>query len=153
MRPERTIGSQALVSAARFLQSVAVVFLGLGAGAASAENVGEDPGPEKSCLRVRDTRGFTAIDDRHVYVKSVRGGHYLLTMANTCFGLESSVAITIANRFDRVCSNDGAWLTYQDFNQKKRCVILTVESVRNLEHAEKIVAERRPTPTADAGGT
>ena len=82
-----------------------------------AADAPEERSVDRTCFRVRDTRGFSAIDDRFVYVKSVRDRHYLLTMDNRCYGLEFSIKIAIANEFDRVCSNDRAILTYRDFNR------------------------------------
>ena len=102
---------------------------------------------EKSCFRVRDTRSFSAVDDRHVYVRCIRDRHYLLTMDNTCFGLENSIGVAVSNRFDRVCSNDGAWITYKDFNQKRRCGILTVEEVDGRDQALQVIEERKKHTT------
>ena len=97
---------------------------------------------EKTCFRVRNTRGFSALDDRFVYVRCIRDAHYLLTMENRCYGLEYSIKIAISNEFDRVCSDDGATITYRDFSRADRCRILTVEAVAGLEQAEAIVRER-----------
>lgn len=119
---------------------VAVVMVGSfpSAGESDAESVK----PEKACFRVRDVRGFEAVTDRFVYVHGVRSQHYLLTMENVCMGLENSVGIAIANGFDRVCSNDRAMITYKEFNQVKRCGILTVEAVADREGALDLVKKR-----------
>jgi len=109
-----------------------------GAGESEEDKVG----PEKACFRVRDTRGFEAVTDRFVYVHGVRNQHYLLTMENVCMGLENSVGIAIASGFDRVCSNDRAMITYREFNEIKRCGILTVETVADREAALDLVEER-----------
>ena len=122
-----------------FLVAFAMICGLCGAG----ESTPDETKPEEACFRVRDVRGFTAMDDRFVSVECVRKRHYLLTMANPCFGLENSIGIKVANQFDRVCSNDGAWITYKDFNQTKRCTILTVESVTGLDQAKKVVGERK----------
>jgi hypothetical protein len=124
------------------------IFVGVVLMAAAAALPAEGAGDattttEKTCFRVRDTRGMSAIDDRHVAVECVRDRFYLLTMANTCFGLENSIAVKVASEFDRVCSNDRAWLTYRDFDQTKRCEILTVESVADLEEAKILVEKRK----------
>jgi len=58
-------------------------------------------------FNVRDVRSFDAIHDRYVYVRCRRGKHYLLTMANACLGLQDSIAVAVANDFNRVCSHDG----------------------------------------------
>ena len=130
------------------------VWLGLvlfGCGSALAgepppSNEGE-PAAVKACFRVRDTRSFEAVDDRSVYVRCIRDRHYLLTMDNACFGLENSIAVAVSNRFDRVCSNDRAWITYKDFNQTRRCGILTVESVEDREQALELINKRRESAT------
>ena len=133
-----------------FLKPVVVAMIGVLAVAvspASAEEPGgESSKQERTCFRVRDVRGASAIDDRFVYIKAVRDQHYLLTMVNSCLGLENSIGVTISNKFDRVCSHDKSWITYKDFNETKRCTILTVESVADLDRAKTVVQERR---TAD----
>jgi len=132
---------------------VLIAVLSVGAGAAVAGESSDDaidPKVEKACFRVRDTRSFEAIDDRFVYVRCVRNKHYLLTMENVCMGLENSTKVAISNDFDRVCSNDRAMITYRDFNQRKRCGILTVESVKDRDAALELVKERRK-PTDKEG--
>ena len=108
-----------------------------------------EPAAVKACFRVRDTRSFDAVDDRFVYVRCIRDRHYLLTMDNACFGLENSIAVAVSNRFDRVCSNDRAWITYKDFNQTRRCGILTVEKVDDREHALELINKRKDSATKE----
>ena len=102
----------------------------------------------RHCFNVRDVRSFDAIHDRYVYVRCRRGKHYLLTMANACLGLQDSIAVAAADDFNRVCSHDGAWLTYRDFERTRRCVILRVEAVDDRAAALDLVA-RRTQPTVD----
>ena len=116
------------------------------AGESTPSNEGE-PTVVEACFRVRDTRSFDAVDDRFVYVRCIRDRHYLLTMDNACFGLENSIAVAVSNRFDRVCSNDRAWITYKDFNQTRRCGILTVERVDDREHALDLINIRKDSAT------
>jgi len=69
-------------------------------------------------------------------------------MANACLGLQDSIAVAVANDFNRVCSHDGAWLTYRDFERTRRCVILRVETVDDRAAALDLVA-RRTQPRVD----
>jgi hypothetical protein len=121
------------------------------AGEPTPSNEGE-PKAVEACFRVRDTRSFDAVDDRFVYVRCIRDRHYLLTMDNACFGLENSIAVAVSNRFDRVCSNDRAWITYKDFNQTRRCGILSVEAVESREAALELIKKRKETSAAGREG-
>ncbi len=78
-------------------------------------------------------------------LRCVRDKHYLLTMDNVCLGLQNSIAVTVANGYDRVCSNDHAFVTYREFDQNRRCGILNVEEVEDREAALKLI-ERRKAP-------
>jgi len=107
----------------------------------------EEPKAEKACFRVRYTRSFDAVDDRFVYVRCVQDKHYLLTMDNACLGLQNSIAVAVANGYDRVCSNDRAFITYREFDQTRRCGILKVERVEDRAAALKLVELRKkPAP-------
>ena len=125
---------------------VIVLLTTVGCGSTTAEVAQAPVGAEveKACFRVREVRGFEAVTDRFVYVHGVRGQHYLLTMANVCMGLEKSIGIAFAAGYDRVCSNDRAMITYKDFDQVKRCGILSVESVVDRDAALQLIAERTP---------
>jgi hypothetical protein len=134
--------------------SLGLILFGYGlalAGESTPSNEGE-PTAVEACFRVRDTRSFDAVDDRFVYVRCIRDHHYLLTMDNTCFGLENSIAVAVSNRFDRVCSNDRAWITYKDFNQTRRCGILSVEAVESREAALELIKKRKETSAAGREG-
>ena len=110
-------------------------------------STGEVPKAEKACFRVRNLRGMEAVDDRFVYVRCVQDKHYLLTMDNACLGLQNSIAVAVANGYDRVCSNDRALITYREFDQTRRCGILIVERVADREAALKLVELRKkPAP-------
>ncbi len=135
---------------------VVVVFLLAGASNSvlaekePAPEPGEVPKAEKACFRVRNLRGMDAVDDRFVYVRCVQDKHYLLTMDNACLGLQNSIAVAVANGYDRVCSNDHAFITYREFDQTRRCGILNVEQVADRKAALKLV-ELRKKPAAVEG--
>ena len=104
-----------------------------GGAATTAETVA--PPSEKACFNVREVRSYDALDDRHVYVETIRDGHYLLTLDTICIGLASSIRIAISNDFSRVCSNDLAVITYRNFDRLESCRILDVERVADREAA------------------
>jgi len=107
----------------------------------------KEPKAKKACFRIRNTRSFDAVDDRFVYVRCVRDRHYLLTMDNACLGLQNSIAVALANGYDRVCSNDHAFIIYQEFDQTRRCGILNVEQVEDRDAALELVELRKkPEP-------
>jgi len=125
-------------------------------GSSLAENPVKTPAAdevhaEKACFRVRDTRSLSAVDDRFVYVRCIRDRHYLLTVDNACLGLENSIAVAVSNKFDRVCSNDRAWITYKEFDQTRRCGILNVEEVSDRKRALQLVKERKAGPPGSNG--
>ncbi len=109
----------------------------------------EESKAEKACFRVRDARSLDAVDDRFVYLRCVRDKHFLLTMDNACLGLQNSIAVAVANGYDRVCSNDHAFITYREFDQTRRCGILNVEQVEDRAAALKLI-ELRKKPASDA---
>jgi len=111
----------------------------------------EEPKAEKACFRVRNLRGMEAVDDRFVYVRSVRDEHYLLTMDNACLGLQNSIAVAVANGYDRVCSNDHAFITYREFDRTRRCGILNVEQVEDRVAALKLIELRKKPAKGDGG--
>ena len=63
----------------------------------------------------------------------------------------AAIAVAVSNRFDRVCSNDRAWITYQEFNQNRRCGILNVEEVTDRERALELVKEWKAGPPGSNG--
>jgi hypothetical protein len=109
---------------------------------AAAQETEKKPKDKKTCFNVRDTRSYTALHDRYVYVKCVRKKHYLLTIDQGCRGLMNSFGVSISNDFNRVCSHSGAMISFREYSQPKRCRILEVEAVEDLEAAKRLVEER-----------
>jgi hypothetical protein len=107
------------------------------------------PSAAKACFNVRDVLSFDALHDKFVYVRCRRGLHFLLTMENICLGLRNSLAIEIANDFNRVCSQDRATITYEGLGRTSGCLIVWVEQVEDRAAAQTLV-ERRTSPTTDA---
>ena len=130
---------------------LALVLTATGPACTSTKNVETGQGEraaEEACFNVLDVRSFGALHDRFVYVRCLRGKHYLLTMENACLGLQNSLAVTVSSGFNRVCSNNRASLTYRDFDRTRRCVILRVEAVEGRTAAQDLVT-RRTQPDAD----
>ena len=100
------------------------------------------------CFNVLDVRSFDALADRFVYLRCLRGKHYLLTMEPACLGLQNSLAVAVSSGFNRVCSHDRAGLTYRNFDRPARCGIVRVEAVDDRAAAQVLV-ERRTKPETE----
>ena len=98
---------------------------------------------KKTCFNVRDVRSISAVEDRFVYVRCIRDQHYLLTMVNGCIGLQNSIAVGVANGFDRVCSLDRGVIIYKDFDQTRKCDVLLVEQVADSDAAIVLIATKK----------
>ena len=128
-----------LPAVTRFL-ALTLIVAGLGCASTSADAPREDEPPAAdACFNVRDVLSFEALHDRFVYVRCRRSRHFLLTMENICLGLRNSLAIAVANDFNRVCSQDRATITYEGLGQTSHCLILWVEKVEDRAAARKIV--------------
>jgi len=129
---------------------VVLALSGFGCASTDANAPSEDAPPAAdACFNVRDVLSFEALHDKYVYVRCRRGKHYLLTMENICLGLRNSLAITVANDFNRVCSQDRATITHEGLGGTSRCLILWVEKVEDRAAAQALV-ERRTSPNTDA---
>jgi len=107
-----------------------------------------DPAPAAAadCFDVTRARDVNVLSDEHVYVRTIGGNHYLLTMAGTCRNLQRSYrsgGVRIQPYGRRVCPNDGSHLLYTWFDRESVCPILTIESVEDRAEARAI---------AEAGG-
>jgi len=130
--------------------SLTLTATGLGCASHTAvEAGGAEPPDLPACFNVRDVLSFDALHDKYVYVRCRRGRHFLLTMENICLGLRNSVAIAVANDFNRVCSQDRATITYEGLGRTSRCLILWVENVKDRAAAHALV-ENRTSPKTDA---
>jgi hypothetical protein len=114
-----------------------------------ADNREGQPATENVCFNVLDIRSFDALHDRFVYLRCLRGKHYLLTMRPACLGLQDSLAVTVASGFNRVCSHDRAQLSYRSFDRTARCRIILVEAVEDREAAVALVEGRTSPESTD----
>jgi len=127
-----------------------LAFTGLGCTSTKSADTREDaPVAQEACFNVRDVLSFDALHDKFVYVSCRRGRHYLLTMENICLGLRNSLAIAVSNDFNRVCSQDGATITYRGLGRTARCIILQVEAVDDRAAAQELVERRTKAQDSD----
>jgi len=143
MREERAITSKGLRFTSASLAWILVVSCS-GLTQKTAETTDTEPTAVAACFSVRDTRSYHVLHDRYVYVRCIRKKHFLLTIDEGCRGLSYGFGIAISNEFNRVCSQSGAVITYLQFDQTHRCLILEVEAVADMAAAEALV-ERRTT--------
>jgi hypothetical protein len=102
------------------------------------------PTLREDCFNVRETRSFSALDDRFVYLEGPRDEHFVLTMFAGCIGLEDSIQIAISNELSRVCSIDTAEVTYRGVGGNlETCSIRRVEAVEDRAAAEALVESRK----------
>jgi len=113
----------------------------------AAKTTDTEPTAVAACFNVPDAKSYHALHDRYVYVRLARKKHFLLTIGEGCRGLSYGFGIAISNEFNRVCSQSGAVITYRQFDQTHRCLILEVEAVDDMAAAEALV-ERRTTPAS-----
>jgi hypothetical protein len=104
---------------------------------------GGEPPAEEACFNARQARSFSALDDRHVYIRARRDEHYLLTMFPGCVGLGSSLRIGVSQIVGRVCSNDTALVTYRGISGTDTCPIRRVEAVEDRASAQALVNFRK----------
>jgi hypothetical protein len=104
--------------------------------------------PEEACFNVRNVSSFSALNERFVYVRLLRGESYLLTLDHVYTSLPFATGITISNTFSRVCSDTGAAITFTDFGGQVSCRIVRVEAVADKEQAERL-ARHRTTPRSE----
>lgn len=112
--------------------------------AREVEIAGDAPPAEETCFNVREVRNFSGLDDRYVYLETLRDEHFVLTMFPGCFGLEDAIQIAISNQLSRVCSVDTAKITYRGLGgDLESCPIRRVEAVEDRAAAEALVESRK----------
>ena len=97
---------------------------------------------EAACFNVRDVRSAEPLHDRFVLVRCSHEREFLLTVGGPCLGLSRAIRVAVSNDFNRVCSHDGAKLTFREFDVVRRCEILEVEAVNDETEARDLVAAR-----------
>jgi hypothetical protein len=115
------------------------------AGCASTRPIGERQGPPAAvgdCFNANTATSFDYLQNRYVYVTTTGRRHFLLTLANECIALQSAMGIAVHSRFQRVCSDSEASITFLSFNHPHYCRIIRVEEVRDRAAAEALVAAR-----------
>ena len=96
----------------------------------------------EACFNLRTVDSFSPLDDKFVYVRTLSGEHYLLTLDGVYVTLPFATGITIADNFSRICSDTGARLTYVNAGISVFCRIVRVEAVESKEVAQQVVKDR-----------
>jgi hypothetical protein len=103
---------------------------------------GGGPATKEACFNVRTIESFSPLHERFVYLRTLGGEHYLLTMDGVYTSLPFATGITISGQFSRVCSDTGARITYTNFGRPVFCRIVRVEAIAHKEAAQKLVGDR-----------
>ena len=96
----------------------------------------------EKCFLVPAVVDIQVLSDRHVYVRTRGGNHYVLTTPQ-CENLERSYVrseVRLVNYGRRVCQRDGSYLLYNSGTRVTTCEILTIDPVEDRAAAKLIAA-------------
>ena len=151
---------------------LACLACGPGAGAAQESAVDEtaasdvqtsDETVARTCFNITRALDISVLSDQHVYVKTVGGNQYLLTMGMVCQNLKRAYlsgslqfpsiggrpasgrrdGVRIQPYGNTVCPNDGSHLIYTWFDRDTVCPILTIEPIESRTEARRIAEQGR----------
>lgn len=105
----------------------------------------------EACFNLRTVDSFSPLGVQFVYVRTLTGEHYLLTLDRVEVNLPFATGITIADNFSRVCSDTGARITYVNAGMPVFSRVVRVEGVASREVAEQVVKDRT-TPESKPKG-
>lgn len=116
--------------------------------AAESDDVNLAAASPETCFDITRAQDINVMTDEHVYVRTIGGNQYLLTMAQTCRNLQRSYRsgdVRIQPFGRRVCPNDGSHLLYNWSGRESVCPILTIDAVEDREEA-RAIAEGNASP-------
>lgn len=119
--------------------------------------------PAETCFNISRALDISVISDQHVYVKTVGGNQYLLTLSKACSNLRraylsGSVSFprlagrTPSGRRDgvriqpygnEICPNDGSYLISTWFDRDTVCPIFEIDAVEDRSEAKAIADHGR----------
>ena len=130
-----------------------IAFAGIAAAQETEPDTAAQPDTDEAsdvaetCFNVGRTMDLEVLNDEHVYVRTVGGNQYLLTMGQRCASLQRSYrsgGVRIQPYGRRVCPNDGSHFVYVWFDRESVCPIATIERVDDRAHARAIADGDRP---------
>lgn len=104
---------------------------------AKPDNAAAADAPE-NCFNITRAKDINVLTDEHVYVRTIAGNQYLLTMARQCENLRRSYRsgeVLFQPYGQRVCPNDGSHLIYRWSGREAVCPILSIDAVANIKEA------------------
>lgn len=115
------------------------------------DNTDAAPVAADRCFDVTRARDIDVLSDEHVYVRTIGGNQYLLTMGQVCTNLQRSYRsenVRIQPYGRRVCPNDGSHLLYNWSGRESVCPILNIDPVEHRAQARAIAdGARSPVET------
>ena len=99
--------------------------------------------PSAECVRIRQVRNWSAIDDKHVWLEASGRRQFLVTLWARCPGLRFAQVIALKNAGSRICPDDFGSILFDDGGAAMRCQIDNVELVGSRGEAEAIVEDRK----------
>jgi|GEM_PF-3556301 len=106
------------------------------------------PAPDQleQCFNAEGLTDFDVMTDRHIYVRT-RGGNHYLVGTEQCENLERSHqrgTVSLVPYGRRVCQGDGSHVVYDANGRDRPCRILTIERVQDRTEALRLSEETAP---------
>ncbi len=121
--------------------------------ATGAQDSDDNPAqPIESCFNARGLVEFSALDDRHIYVRTRGANHYLLT-TDQCDNLHRSYLRGTAGLVPfggTVCLNDGSHVLYDSAGRQTVCPIRRIVQVSDRAQARSIAEGNPPVVVLEA---
>lgn len=128
------------------VSSIALASLAGAAAAQEADPQAEPVDAAETCISISRAQDIAALSDQHVYVGTIGGNHYLLTLTQVCPNLLRS-SRSGGLRFQpfgrQVCPNDGSHVRFDWFDRETICTIATIEQVESRADALSIAEDGR----------
>ena len=115
----------------------------------AGSEVGDSDAPSESiekCFSVPAVIDMNVLNDRHVYIRTRGGNHYLMSTAQ-CRNLERSYRRGDARLVPygrTVCESDGSHFVYDAGGRELPCTIMTIERVGDRAEARALAESNRP---------
>lgn len=123
----------------------AAVLAGCASAPASAK-----PRAQKDCINTREINAMDPLTDQHVFVRLSASRHVLLTMEDTCQGLELARRLAVWEAGTRLCAGGTSLLAFEHPTVgSMRCRVGRIDSVRDKDSAWDFIRTEVPVKPKD----
>jgi len=104
---------------------------------------GNDPKPERVCVRRREINTIRTLDDRHALVRLSAGRHYMFTLDKSCQEFRLARKVAISEGTGQVCADGMTLLSYElPGSVPMRCRINGIDPVEGEDAARELIRSR-----------